>query len=56
MHDQESKIGRGISRRDMLKFVGVAAGGAMMYQAMHSLGYAAVSPYKGPMRLEGVPK
>ena len=56
MHDQESKTGSGISRRDMLKFIGVAAGGAMMYQAMHTLGHAAVSPYKGPMRLEGDPK
>ena len=47
---------RKISRRDLLALIGAAAGGAAMYQAMTSLGFAAESSYRGPIRLEGDPK
>ncbi len=46
----------GVRRRDLLSLIGVMAGGAAMYQAMTSLGFATESPYKGPVRLEGDPK
>ncbi|MBV0893385.1 flavin monoamine oxidase family protein [Paracoccus sp. Z118] len=36
--------------------IGAAAGTSAMYAAMTSLGHAAQSPYKGPIRLEGDPK
>ncbi len=42
-------------RRDLLSLIGAAAGGAAMYQAMTSLGIAAESPYRGPIKLEGDP-
>ncbi|MBN9490127.1 MAG: flavin monoamine oxidase family protein [Alphaproteobacteria bacterium] len=45
-----------MSRRDMLKLIGLTAGSAAMYQAMTSLGYAAESGYKGRIKLEGDPK
>ena len=45
-----------LTRRDLLALIGVAAGGAAMYQAMTSLGFAAESPYRGPIKLEGDPK
>jgi monoamine oxidase len=41
------------SRRELLSLIGKAAGGAAMYQAMESLGFAEESPYRGPARLEG---
>src|SRR6202795_4882738 len=44
------------SRRDLLRLIGVAAGSAAMYQAMSSLGFAAESPYRGPIDLQGTPK
>jgi monoamine oxidase len=44
------------SRRDLLRMIGIAAGGAAMYQAMSSLGFAAESPYQGPIDLQGTPK
>ena len=44
------------SRRELLKLIGLTAGSAAMYQAMTSLGYAAESGYKGPIKLEGDPK
>ena len=47
---------RKISRRDLLALIGASAGGAAMYQAMTSLGFAAESSYRGPIRLEGDPK
>ena len=43
-------------RRDLLSLIGAAAGGTAMYQAMTSLGFAAESPYRGPLKLEGDPK
>jgi len=45
-----------MSRRDLLALVGTVAGSAAMYQAMTSLGFAAESGYKGPVKLEGDPK
>jgi monoamine oxidase len=44
-----------LSRRDLLGLIGAGAGGAAMYRAMTSLGLAAESPYRGPIRLEGDP-
>jgi monoamine oxidase len=46
----------GYSRRDLLSLIGVAAGSAVMYQAMTSLGLAAGSGYKERIKLEGDPK
>lgn len=46
----------GMSRRELLKLIGLTAGSAAMYQAMTSLGYAAESGYKGRIKLEGDPK
>jgi monoamine oxidase len=43
------------SRRDLLRMIGVTAGSAAMYQAMSSLGFAADSPYRGPIDLQGAP-
>src|ERR1700749_2308011 len=44
------------SRRDLLSLVGSVAGSAAMYHAMTSLGFAAESAYKGPIKLEGDPR
>lgn len=44
------------SRRDLLSLIGLVAGSAAAYQAMTSLGLAAPSPYRGPIKLEGDPK
>ena len=43
------------SRRELLRMIGVTAGGAAMYQAMSSLGLAADSPYRGAIDLQGAP-
>ena len=45
-----------LSRRGLLSMIGATAGAAAMYQAMSSLGFAAESPYKGPIDLQGAPK
>ncbi|MGH8447396.1 MAG: NAD(P)/FAD-dependent oxidoreductase [Solimonas sp.] len=45
-----------ISRRELFRMIGTVAGGATMYQAMSTLGFAAESPYRGPIDLSGVPK
>ncbi len=42
-----------LTRRDLLSLVGSVAGSAAMYQAMTSLGFAAESRYKGPIKLDG---
>lgn len=47
--------GGGPSRRDLLESIGLAAGASAMYGAMTSLGVAAASPYRGPIRLQGAP-
>src|SRR6202045_3343240 len=44
------------SRRDLLRMIGITAGSTAMYQAMSSLGFAAESPYRGPIDLQGTPK
>jgi monoamine oxidase len=43
-------------RRELLALIGAASGGATMYQAMTTLGFAAESSYAGPIRLNGDPK
>src|SRR6187399_2384461 len=45
-----------ISRRELLRKIGVSAGAAMMYQAMSTLGFARESDYRGPIELSGAPK
>src|SRR3984957_1474171 len=45
-----------LSRRELLGMIGATAGAGAMYQAMSSLGFAAESPYKGPIDLQGTPK
>jgi monoamine oxidase len=52
MHNDPSEL----SRRDLLRMIGVSAGAAAMYQAMSSLGVAADSPYRGPIDLQGAPR
>jgi monoamine oxidase len=44
-----------MTRRRLLSLIGSTAGGAAMYQAMHSLGFAADSNFKGPIQLSGAP-
>jgi len=44
-----------MSRRQLLHMIGTVAGGAAMYNAMSSLGYAADSQYSGPVKLTGAP-
>jgi monoamine oxidase len=44
------------SRRNLLRMIGATAGSTAMYQAMSSLGFAAESPYRGPIDLQGTPK
>lgn len=56
MDNKTSVRENSITRRDLLKLIGVAAGSAAMYQAMTEIGFAAESTYKGPMKLEGQPK
>ncbi len=45
-----------MSRRDLLRMIGLTAGTAAMYQAMDGLGLAAESPYQGPVDLTGAPR
>ncbi len=45
-----------LSRRDLFAFIGKAAGASVMYQAMHGLGYAEESNYKGSIKLAGSPR
>jgi monoamine oxidase len=53
----ENEDGTGsMSRRELLRMIGSTAGGAAMYHAMSSLGFAAESPYKGPIDLQGAPR
>jgi monoamine oxidase len=44
------------TRRDLLRMIGISAGNAAMYQAMSTLGFAADSPYRGPIDLKGAPR
>jgi monoamine oxidase len=52
----EGTTGMSMSRRQLLRMIGVGAGSAAMYQAMSSLGFAAESSYQGPPQLSGAPK
>ena len=45
-----------LSRRDLLRVIGLTAGSAAMYQAMSTLGFAAESPFRGPIDLQGAPQ
>jgi monoamine oxidase len=45
-----------MSRRRLLTMIGLSAGTSMMYQAMHSLGFAAESSFRDPIRLGAAPK
>jgi len=56
LHSVAGERPRSMRRRDLLRMIGAAAGGAAMYQAMSSLGLAAESPFRGQPRLEGVPR
>jgi monoamine oxidase len=47
---------RAVTRRELLALVGAAAGSGVLYQAMTSLGHAAESSYRGPLKLDGDPK
>jgi monoamine oxidase len=44
-----------VSRRDLLRLIGVTAGSAAMYQAMSALGFAEPSLHRGPVDLSGAP-
>ena len=44
------------TRRRLFEIIGASVGAAAAYQAMTSLGLAAESPYRGPIRLDGDPK
>src|SRR6266436_792731 len=48
--------GTSISRRRLLSMIGRAAGSTAMYQAMHSLGFAAETSFRGPVQLSAAPK
>lgn len=52
----EGSTGLSMTRRQLLRMIGMGAGSAAMYQAMSSLGFAAESSYTGPPRLSGAPK
>ena len=45
-----------MSRRQLLSMIGMAAGTTAMYQAMHSLGFAAESTFNGPIQLGAAPR
>jgi len=45
-----------MSRRRLLRMIGLSAGSAAMYQAMQSLGFAAESSFKGPLQLGAAPR
>ena len=47
--------GPGISRRQLLTMIGLSAGSSVMYQAMHSLGFAADSSFQDPISLGSAP-
>jgi monoamine oxidase len=52
----DSEPQRSPSRRAQLTRVGAVFGGAAACRLMTSLGFAAPSTYRGPIRLEGVPR
>lgn len=52
----EHACGTSMTRRDLLRMIGVTAGSAVMYQAMSSLGFASESPSRDQKPLTGAPK
>jgi len=54
--DSSGSSGSSVSRRSLLRMIGAVAGSATMYQAMNTLGFAADSPYRGPIDLKGAPR
>src|SRR6202046_2352518 len=56
MKTMTENSGTAMSRRRLLTMIGLSAGGCVMYQAMHSLGLAAETNFKGPIRLSAAPK
>jgi len=48
--------GFSMTKRDLLGMIGKTAGGTAMYMAMTSLGQAAETTFKGPIKLDGDPK
>src|SRR3984957_12312179 len=56
MKTMTENSGTAMSRRRLLTMIGLSAGGSVMYQAMHSLGLAAETNFKGPIRLSAAPK
>src|ERR1700722_13532198 len=53
MPTMPSETEAALTRRDLLSLVGSVAGSAAMYRAMTSLGFAAESGYRGPIKLDG---
>jgi len=51
----EEPVGSSMTRRQLLSMIGSTAGGAAMYQAMSTLGFAADSNFNGPSRLTSAP-
>ena len=49
-------VDRRVTRRRLLRMIGLTAGGGAMYQAMQSLGLAAESPFDGPVDLGAAPR
>src|ERR1700737_1380619 len=60
LHKKRDRMSKGtgtsISRRRLLTMIGLSAGSTAMYQAMHSLGFAAESDFTGPIQLGAAPK
>ena len=52
----DGNVPSSMTRRDLLRMIGATAGGAAMYQAMTSLGFARESRRSGPIDLSGAPK
>src|SRR5580692_5929489 len=56
MKTMTENSGTAMSRRRLLTMIGLSAGGSVMYQAMHSLGFAAESTFRGSVQLSAAPK
>src|SRR5882724_13214075 len=60
LHDERDRMSKGsarsISRRRLLTMIGLSAGSTAMYQAMHSLGFAAETKFTRPIQLSAAPK
>src|SRR5205085_6295718 len=56
MRESDAAAAPALTRRALFERIGAGAGGAALMQAMRSLGFAAESPYRGPIELGGDPK